>query len=204
MTIGTQEHAAVAASIAGNNLPDGWSILGRGTYRIAYLGPDGTVYKIGNVRWADLDGVENVQQERNEAHNYDEMVRRLLDRNVTGWQVMPAHEYFVDGKAVVAQEVAPGELGLRQEPVHCDWRDNIEVPETDFTESAWDAFYEARRAARETHEATCEGCKAYSAWHNSMAEISDATCYWDIHSGNFTVDPETGMRYLFDYGGPLG
>jgi hypothetical protein len=66
---------------------------------------------------------------------------------------------------------------------------------------AWDAYYDARRAQHEAHEAGCDKCIAYNNWIGVMSSLSKATGYYDVHSQNFTLDPETGMRYLFDYGG---
>lgn len=37
------------------NVPDGWKYLGCGVSRVAYLGPDGMVYKVGNRQCNDSE-----------------------------------------------------------------------------------------------------------------------------------------------------
>jgi len=47
MSIGTAANAIIASNLRGNiNLPEGWTYIGQGAYRRAYMGPDGFVYKV--------------------------------------------------------------------------------------------------------------------------------------------------------------
>lgn len=80
-------------------LPEGWGRLGSGSYRIAYLSPDGVVYKV-QQRYA-LPGEYEGQSNKSEAEN----LRRFWLIKMPPGCRLPRFQFFeLDGKGVMAME----------------------------------------------------------------------------------------------------
>lgn len=77
--------------------PEGWKRLGKGCYRIAYLSPDGVVYKVEH----DYGGAGWPQSNRGE----DKNLRRYRFTKMPEGCRLPRWQYFeLDGKGVMAME----------------------------------------------------------------------------------------------------
>jgi hypothetical protein len=84
------------------DLPHGWSIVGEGAYRVAYLGPDGVVYKVQHDsesgKWD-----ENLEEWQN-GQLYSDKVREATN----GKARLAECDYFSDCN-VIAMEYVPRE-----------------------------------------------------------------------------------------------
>ena len=77
--IGTQENAAIASTLGeyiwtGETLPEGWTFLGEGCYRYAFLSPEGCVYKVSHYSEEDTY-TENETEWRNFVGMNDAIVK---------------------------------------------------------------------------------------------------------------------------------
>lgn len=79
-------------------LPKGWKLLGAGTYRKAYLSPDGTVYKV------DVGGFDN-STNYHEFLNYSNINKRKLPK---GWSIAPTKLYSFDDVNIIAMKYIEG------------------------------------------------------------------------------------------------
>lgn len=80
-------------------VPRGWSRIGSGCYRIAYLSPDGVVYKVQG--YYALPGQYEGQSNKEEAEN----LRRFWLKKMPEGCRLPRFRFFeLDGKGVIAME----------------------------------------------------------------------------------------------------
>jgi len=80
-------------------MPDGWGYVGTGTFREAYLSPDGVVYKVPRAPSFS-------EHNRREHENYLEIRRRKL--KYKGWRVNPVNSYkFTYSDTEIVVNVSP-------------------------------------------------------------------------------------------------
>lgn len=101
--IGTNEEAELIAKWPLNpeEAPDGWKIVGEGTFRRVYLAPSGTVYK------KELVKIHGAAGNRSEDVN----LRNAASVKIPGWRIAQHHLFETeDGTPIMAMEYVIGTM----------------------------------------------------------------------------------------------
>lgn len=110
---GVIEEAMKVLTFERGQVEDGWKYLGCGSYRYAYLSPDGVVYK-KLKHPGEYDDSMNFQEYKN--------VLYCKGIPLAGWDVPHAEVFEIDGQDVIAMEFIDGEKDF-----DCDaWLGHIE------------------------------------------------------------------------------
>lgn len=102
--IGTRRDAALAAAITYDqynkthvNLPEGWSVVGTGCSRVAFLSTSGVLYKIGYSKWEDDQAGMETRNQRTHA--------KMLPQ---GWRFPTTSVFTVNDRKVIAMQFISG------------------------------------------------------------------------------------------------
>jgi len=110
-----EEQARIDALPVRPVMPDGWTRIGSGAYRVAFLSPDGVIYKVEH----SYNGVSWGQSNRGEYENILRMIRQNVRHDFCR---LPKSTYFqLDGRGVMAMEYIDGE---RPDMWQCGYRCN--------------------------------------------------------------------------------
>lgn len=169
---------AMAARFASGDIPAEAVFLGIGSYRTAYLAPDGVVYKVMRNSYGS-------SQSTLEADNAALYREKHDKEKFPGWEIPEFTVYSINGRPVVA---TPHQKGKHMHsPAYCEER------------WEWDTASQSYPHDREG----CEKCKALDVWNETenrpAEEFAASIGYYDMHPGNYIIR-EDGMRVLIDCG----
>jgi hypothetical protein len=169
---------AMAARFASGDIPADAVRLGSGSYRVAYLAPDGVVYKV-------MRHSHGSSQSALEAQNAAFYREKHDKEKFPGWEIPEFTVYNFDGKPIVATPHQKGEHS--HSPAYCEKR--------------WEFDAATKSYPHEKEE--CEKCKALDLWNETenipAEQFASSIGYYDMHSGNYIIR-EDGMRVLIDCG----
>lgn len=163
-----------------NEAPDeSIKTLGSGSFRTAYLAPDGFVYKVPRTPWGG-------SQSEQECENADEYREALDTEKFPNWVIPHFAKYRMpNGKLVIAMEHFEGSHAYA--PAYCPEKWKWEHP------------------IGYTHDtrACDKGCAEWQVWQDEVNgpanEFAASIEYYDMHERNFIITPD-GKNVLIDCG----
>lgn len=98
--IGTEANAAIAATLLSSDLPNGWTLIGKGCYRTVFLAPDGFAYKVCHDTEDDAF-TENEEEYYNFVLRADDVIR------LSNGKARLAPSFYYSDFDIIAMEFVP-------------------------------------------------------------------------------------------------